>query len=190
MATRSVFDVPRKPQQLKSANEGVANAHYRQVSATKDVSGNQFSQGLQQFRFDTSANTWFLPSMCYFRLRCTLNQVREHAGNPLPILSSADIAPNMGLAANLFKSVELQLNGHTVERISERLLQIDALKTRLNNTHGWLQNLGKTRISGMQALPIDASTSLLTDTKTPPARCFRCMDQLFRKHMQALMQTT
>ena len=49
----------------------------------------------------------------------------------------------MGLAANLFKSVEVRPNGHAVERISERVPQIDALKTRMSNTHGWLDTVGK-----------------------------------------------
>jgi len=143
MQQASIFDIPRKPQHLTNANKGLANAQYRQISATKDVTGNQFSQGVQQFRFDTSGNTWFVPSMCYFRMRCSLTQVREDGGPTLPILSNSDLAPNLGLASNLFKSVEVQLNGHTLERISERMPQIDALKTRMKNTGGWLNQLGK-----------------------------------------------
>ena len=139
----TMFDIPRKPRELKSANDGMANAQYRQVSATKDVTGTQFSQGVQQFRFDTSGNTWFVPSMCYFRMRCSLTQVRANGEDPMPILSKADVAPNVGLAANLFKSAEVQLNGHTLERIAERLPQIDALKTRMNNTGSWLDQVGK-----------------------------------------------
>ena len=139
----TIFDIPRKPRELKSANEGTANAQYRQVSATKDVTGTQFSQGVQQFRFDTSGNTWFVPSMCYFRMRCSLTQVRADGEQPTPILSKADVAPNVGLAANLFKSAEVQLNGNTLERIAERLPQIDALKTRMSNTGSWLDQVGK-----------------------------------------------
>ena len=140
----TVFDIPRKPEHLQNATDGKANARYRQISATKDVCLGQFSQGVQQFRWDTAGNTWFLPAMSYFRIRCSLTQVRQHGGDSLPILSRADLAPNMGLASNLFKSVELQLNGQTLERISERLPQIDALKTRMQNTQGWLQQLGRT----------------------------------------------
>jgi len=137
------FNIPRKPDHLAGANEGVANGQYRQVTATKDVTGNQFSQGVQQFRFDTSGNTWFVPSMSYFRLRCSLTQVRQDGGPALPILSRSDLAPNVGLASNLFKSVAVQLNGQNIEQISERMPQIDALKTRMGNTGGWLNQLGK-----------------------------------------------
>jgi len=144
MSGHSIFQLPRKPEQLHNANDGNANARYQQISATKDVTASQFAQGVQQFRFDTSGNTWFMPSMSYFRLRCTLTQVRRNGGEALPIRATSTLAPNMGLAANLFKSVELQLNGQTLERISERLPQVDALKTRMQNTHGWLRQLGGT----------------------------------------------
>ena len=144
MYRASVFDIPRKPQHLKSGNEGTANAHYRQVTATRDVANRAFYQGVQQFRFEPSGNTWFIPAMSYFRLRCQLLQVREAGDNARPLLSGEDIAPNMGLAANLFKSAEVSLNGHTLERITERLPQIDALKTRMKNTGSWLDQVGKT----------------------------------------------
>jgi len=143
MYRASMFDIPRKPEHLKSGNEGTASAHYRQVTATRDVSGSSFYRGVQQFRFETSGNTWFVPSMSYFRLRCSLHTVRVDGGELHPILDETDIAPTMGLAANLFKSVEVRLNGHTVERITERLPQIDALKTRMRNTGSWLDQVGQ-----------------------------------------------
>ena len=144
MYRASIFDIPRKPEHLKSGNEGTANAHYRQITASKDVTKEALYQGVQQFRFENSGTTWFVPSMSYFRLRCRLEQCRRDGERPQPILTGEDIAPSMGLAANLFKSVELRLNGHTLERITERLPQIDALKTRMRNTGSWLDQIGKT----------------------------------------------
>ena len=143
MFRATVFDIPRKPQQLTSANNGCANAKYTPVCASKDVSGDQFTHGTHQFKFDASANTWFVPSKCYFRLRCSLTQVREDGGDPLPILVNGDVAPNMGLASNLFKAIEVKLNGKTIERIAERVPQIDALKTRTANTGAWLKTVGQ-----------------------------------------------
>ena len=140
----SIFDIPTKPTHLKSGNEGTANAHYRQVSATKDVTGKAFYQGVQQFRLETSGNTWFVPSKSYFRLRCQLLQARGAGEELRPVLSNSEMAPAMGLAANLFKSAEVQLNGQTLERITERLPQIDALKTRMQNTGSWCDQVGST----------------------------------------------
>ena len=143
MYPRTMFDIPRNPTQLPQAHHGYANGKYQQVSASKGVSGDQFAHGVQQFRFDTAGTTWFVPFMSYFRLRCSLSQVREDGGVPLPILTHQNIAPSMGLVANLFKSVEVQLNGHTLERISDRLPQVDAFRTRTTNTGVWLSTVGK-----------------------------------------------
>ena len=142
MHQRTMFDIPRKAEQLAQAHHGFANGRYQQVSASTGVSGTQFAHGVQQFRFDTSGSTWFVPSMSYFRLRSSLSQVRENGGVPLPILTREHVAPTMGLVANLFKSIELQLNGQTLERIAERLPQVDAFRTRTTNTGAWLNTIG------------------------------------------------
>jgi len=144
MSSTQIFDLPTRPSELQDASHGMSRGRYRQVTATRDVTGAQFSQGPQQFRFDTGGNTWFLPALSYFRLRCTISQARQDGGALLPPLSSADLAPNMGLAANLFQSAEVQVNGQTVERIAGHLPQIDALKTRTQNTRGWLEHVGRT----------------------------------------------
>ena len=80
---------------------------YRQVPATKGVTSHQSTHGTQQVAFDTSGNTLVLPSMSYFRLRCKLTQSRSNDGAPLP--------PNVCLAGNLFKPLEVKLNGYIVE---------------------------------------------------------------------------
>ena len=137
----SVFDIPRKPEHLADADVGMAEARYLPVSATKDVSGDQFTQGVHQFRFDTSGGTWFIPSKSYIRLRCSLNQVREDGGEPLPPLVAGQVAPNMGLASNLFKALEMRLNSQTLERLDERVPQVDALKIRTKSTGAWLNSV-------------------------------------------------
>lgn len=139
----SIFNIPQSPGELVSANKGTANAQYRQITATRDVTGNQFPNGIIQFRFETGGNTWFMPSMSYFRIRAKLTSVATAAAAPIAIQSLGDVAPNMGMAANLFKSCEVRLNGQTVERVSERLPQVDALKTRKGKSKAWLDSIGK-----------------------------------------------
>lgn len=138
----SFFNLPDRPSQLASSNPNFTRAAFRQFTASRDVTGDNFTQGNIQFRWMLGANTWFVPSMSYFRMRCTLTQVRHDNGPLAPILSSGDISPNMGLAANLFQSVEMRLNGVPIERVGERLPQIDALKTRLSKSKAWLDTVG------------------------------------------------
>lgn len=140
----SLFDLPQRPSDLYGGDTSTANACYRQVSATKDVTRHQFSQGVQQFRWDTAGNVWFVPKMSYFRMRFSLTQVREDGGEALPVLTKGDLAPNVGLANHLFKSVEVQLQGTTVERITERIPQIAALKMRMGKSKGWMDTVGMT----------------------------------------------
>jgi len=144
MLRPTVFDIPRKLAHLAPSNDGSVKPRYQEVSATTDVTGDQFAHGIQSFKFETGGNTWFLPSKTYFRIRCRMSQVREDGGLPLPILSSGDIAPNMGLAANLYKSIELQLNDTVLERIGECLPQIDAFKKRTRQAGDWLNTVGNT----------------------------------------------
>lgn len=153
----ALFDLPQSSAELVSANQGTANARYQQITATRNVGINSFgSGGTIQYRWETGGNTWFVPDKSYFRIRCTISQVRVNAGPALPPLCSLDtlvanggiaasgnVAPNMGLAANLFKTVEVLQNGKTIERVGERLAQIDALKTRMCKSKAWMDSIGQ-----------------------------------------------
>ena len=139
----ALFALPQRPGDLQSANMGMANAGWRQITATRDIVGTQFPRGIIQFRFQTGGNTWFVFNQSYFRIRYTLTQVRANGEAGKPILVTKDIAPNMGLMSNLFKTQEVQLNGKTVDRIGERGAQIDALKTRMARSKAWMDSTGK-----------------------------------------------
>lgn len=140
----SIFDLPTSASELISANQGVANAKYQQITCTRDVTNNNFPQGIQQFKWQMGGNTWFVPDKSYMRIRCELKECRVNAGGLLPIKISQDISPNMGLASNLFKSVQIQLNGSTIERVGERMPQVDALKSRKSKSKPWMECLGRT----------------------------------------------
>ena len=117
----SVFDLKRSVAELKSANEGMSKSVLMQISSTRDVTLENFPNGLQHFRQELGGNQWFVPSLSYFRARIRLTQVRTD-GQPLqPILQTADLAPNMGLVSDIFQSIEVRLGGNTLQRIGERM---------------------------------------------------------------------
>jgi hypothetical protein len=138
----SIFDIPKHANDLKNSHPNLARAAFRQITANRDITGDNFSQGNIQFNWKLGGTTWFLPSMSYFRIRCTLTQVRANNWQLMPIIESSELSPNMGLAANLFQSVEVRLNGTPIERIGARLPQVDALKTRMNKSKAWLDSVG------------------------------------------------
>lgn len=166
----SIFDIPQSASELVSANQGTANAQYHQIPALRDLTNNKFSNGQIQFRFETSGTTWMVPKRSYFRIRCTLTQVRANAGLALPPLASSDIAPSMGLAANLFKTVEIKLSGKSLQRITERLPQIDALNMRMKKPEAFLN--GVARVSNFLDYDFDvrrqqvAANGYMVDEKT------------------------
>ena len=139
----ALFALPTSASELVSANQGTANAQYRQITSTRNVQTTAFHNGVIQFRFETGGNTWFVADKSYFRIRYKYLQVREDGGAYLPPLSSGDMAPSMGPSSGLFQSVEVRLNGQTVERIGERLPLIDALKTRMGKSKAWLDSVGR-----------------------------------------------
>jgi hypothetical protein len=139
----NIFNIPTSALELAAANQGTANAQYHQIPALRDLTRNQFANGVIHFRFETSGTTWQVPQKSFFRIRCRLRMVREVGGVPLPIKFGQDIAPTMGLAANLFKDVSIKLVGKTLDRISERLPQIDAIKTRMSKSKAFLDTVAR-----------------------------------------------
>lgn len=139
----NIFNIPQSAGELVAANQGTANAQYHQIPALRDITRNQFSNGIIHFRFETSGTTWQVPQKSFFRLRCTLGMVRTDTQGALPIKVGQDIAPAMGLAANLFKDVSIKLVGKSLDRISERLPQIDAIRTRMSKSKAFLDTVGR-----------------------------------------------
>jgi hypothetical protein len=86
----SIFNIPKSLEQLKTSIPSLARAAFRQITANRDITGDNFTQGNIQFRWMLGGTSWFLPSMSSFRIRCTLTQVRANNGALEPILSSAD----------------------------------------------------------------------------------------------------
>ena len=133
----SVFDLPKSVEELGSLNDDMTRVSYQQVSATRDVVGANFPNGTQHYKFTTGSTQWWIPARSYLRMRVSIEKV---GGAALDV--GDDIAPNMGICANLFQSAEIRLQGKTISRISDFLPQIDALETRLSKSKSYLDSTG------------------------------------------------
>ena len=72
------------------------------------------------------------------KYRCQLTK-----GDGTTVLAEVDgIAPNMGLASNLYQSAEFKINESIVSRISDHMPEIDAYQTRLNKSASYLEGIG------------------------------------------------
>ena len=133
------MDLPTTIEQVSSLNGGITHAGYQQVAATRDVTGTSFPNGAMHFRWSTAPTHYWIPAKSFFRMRIALT---DAGGNALE--ASDDLAPNMGLCANLFQSAEVRLQGKTVCRVSDFLPQVDSLSTRMSKSKAWLDGAGAT----------------------------------------------
>lgn len=133
----SMFDLKTSVGELSSANEGMARMEFQQLPPTRDITNNNFPNGAIHFRWQTSGLKRWQPSKSYIRMRCQLGKAD---GTQLDLADG--IAPNMGLCASLFQSMEFRINDKTISRISDFVPQVDALETRLTKSRAWLESIG------------------------------------------------
>lgn len=137
----SIFTLNTDASLLSGANEQTSRMIYEQHPPTRDVTKSNFSNGAIHFRWNVSGQKWWVPSRSYIRLRLKLS--KANAPNFDPLTLSDNIAPNMGLCANLFQNGEYRMAGKTVSRISDYMPQVDALETRLSKSKSHLDSLGQ-----------------------------------------------
>jgi len=133
----SIFSLETNPDQLSSANDGVSDYKFLEVQPTRDVTGNSFPNGLFRMEWENSGTQWWIPSRSYLRMRC---QLAHGDGSQLNV--SDQVAPNLNLAANLFQSMELQINGKTISKCSDHVGEVDTLEQRLHKSKSWTDSVG------------------------------------------------
>jgi hypothetical protein len=138
----SIFDLKTDVSELSSANEGTSRMEYDQHPPTRDITTNNFPNGAIHVRWQTSGQKWWVPSRSYLRIRGVLGKPNVAGNATVPLELADGVAPNMGLAASLFQSMEFRINDKTVSRVSDFVPQVDALETRLSKSRSWLNGIG------------------------------------------------
>ena len=138
----SIFDLDTDAKMLMSSNGSITKMEYGQVTATRDVTDKNFSNGTINFKFSNSGVRRWIPSKSYLRARIQLTKGNDVNGSaPLDVAFGA--APNMGLCSNMFQSAEFRINDKVVSRVGDFISQVDALDTRLTKSRSWLQSIGE-----------------------------------------------
>lgn len=138
----SIFDLHTDQKSLMSSNNSITKMEYGQVTATRDVTDKNFSNGTINFKFSNSGVRRWIPSKSYLRARIQLTKGNDVNGSaPLDVAFGA--APNMGLCSNMFQSAEFRINDKVVSRVGDFISQVDALDTRLTKSRSWLQSVGE-----------------------------------------------
>ena len=89
-----------------------------------------------------SAEQHWIPSRSYLRMRCELTKGNADNITQTQLTVGDQIAPNMNLCANLFQSMELQLNGKTISRVSDHVAEVDTVEQRLSKSKAWMDSIG------------------------------------------------
>lgn len=133
----SIFNLKKTTAELSSANQGHTQMSYWQRPPSRSIKGDNFPSGSIHFHFALSGIQWWIPARSYFRMRASLTKAD---GTQLDLADN--IAPNMGLMANLFQSAEFRINGTTVSRVANNFAQVDAIENRLKKSKSWLDTAG------------------------------------------------
>jgi hypothetical protein len=138
----SIFDLKTELKDLSSSNEGVSDYSYHEYTSSRDITGTNFPNGRFVIPWELSSESWWIPSRSYMRMRCSLTKGAATGTDGAQLTLSDKVAPNMNLAANLFQSMELQLNGKTLSRCSDNVAQVDTLENRLHQSKSWMDSIG------------------------------------------------
>jgi hypothetical protein len=134
----SMFDLPTQVSELSGANSGMSNKRFVEVNCSRAVTNDTFANSLQEFKFNVSGTTWWIPRESFFRIRMAITR---NGGTPIQL--SDDIAPSYAVCDTLFRSLEFKMGGISVSRIGQYCPQISALKKRQEYSTQWRNELGQ-----------------------------------------------
>jgi hypothetical protein len=133
-----MFDLPTQVSELSGANSGMSNKRFVEVNCSRAVTNDTFANSLQEFKFNVSGTTWFIPKESFFRIRMAITR---NDGSPIQLQD--DIAPSYAVCDTLFRSLEFKMGGISVSRIGQYCPQIAALKKRQEYSTQWRNELGQ-----------------------------------------------
>ena len=111
---------------------------YRQITAKRNITGNDFDKGVIDFDFSIGGKTVFIPSRSYFRVGLELTKA-----NGDPIEKADDVAFANLAPGNLFDNVYFLAGGQTVSSIVNYAPQAHVCSYRLSKSGAWLNSVGK-----------------------------------------------
>ncbi len=134
----SMFDLPTQVSELSGSNFGMSNKRFVEVNCSRAVTDSTFANSLQEFKFNVSGTTWWIPKESFFRIRMAITR-----NDGTPIQLQDDIAPSYAVCDTLFRSLEFKMGGISVSRIGQYCPQIAGLKKRQEYSTQWRNDLGQ-----------------------------------------------
>jgi len=133
-----MFDLPTQVSELSGANSGMSNKRFVEVNCSRAVTDSTFANSLQEFKFNVSGTSWWVPRESFFRIRMAITR-----NNGTPIQLQDDIGPSYAVCDTLYRSLEFKMGGISVSRIGQYCPQIAGLKKRQEYSTQWRNELGQ-----------------------------------------------
>lgn len=116
---------------------GGVDSQLLEVACTRDVNGNNFSKGVQDYPWSVGGSWSWNPAKSYFRMRCTVTNADESQPTTIDNIALAD-----GFCNNLFNNAYFRAGQQDVSQITSFLPQAAMVKHRLHKSGAWTKTVG------------------------------------------------
>ena len=134
------FNMESKTELYESKNEVGTGIEHNQleVRCTRNVSGDQFPRGVQDWPFTIGGSWAWVPNRSYFRVGLTLT---GQGGTPPIVPENLALADNV--CANMYNNCYFRAGQQDVSSIVSYLPQAAQVKNRLTKSGAWTRSVGK-----------------------------------------------
>ena len=117
--------------------------NFREISAQKSVSNEDFTRGLIDFNFSIGAPSVFVPRKSYFRITLQVKGKYRDELKGHDILKTSDcIALSDDCCGALFNNAYFRIGGNDVSVVNNYVAQCSILKQRLGRANAWAKSVG------------------------------------------------
>ena len=124
------------------SDQSTLESTFNEVNATSQITSANFGSSILDFPFSIGRPNCWYPSRSYFRISANIYGKDNAGANQVPLMRDG-IAFASNPAGALFTECYMQFGSQDVSKINSFVPQASSLKTRLLNSHGYLESLGK-----------------------------------------------
>ena len=147
----------------QTIGEGIEH-NILEVRPQRNVSGDSFGQGLQDYRFTIGGSWAWVPNRSYLRVACHLTRENKEDG--------PSISDNLALADNvvgsLYNNAYFRAGQQDVSSIVSYLPQASQLKNRITKSGAWTRSIGKSAFGQDPYFSSRVNTSAVDGVRNVP----------------------
>jgi hypothetical protein len=135
----NIFDLPTSSASL-AGNDKVLREDFKRVSPQRALV-NGVPDGDVSFKFDLPSGKWWCPNRSYIHMEVELTKADGSV-----IADATNVVPTMGFASTMWQRQAMRLADIDLCSLDKNGPMVDALKTRMSMSRGWLQTQGESNL--------------------------------------------